>query len=97
MSRYQLDNDRCECCGAIKYRGQAPLTRTQRKVYDYLYDHIERHGFAPTFADIACEFDYSSLATVHEHLTTLERKGWIVRGHNEVQNIQCLVLKEVAA
>lgn len=64
-----------------------PLTRRQKQVLDYLQSYIQDHGYAPSFEEIAEHFSFRSLATVHEHLTNLERKGYIRRGHNERRSI----------
>jgi repressor LexA len=65
-----------------------PLTRRQRQILEYLKDYIGEHQYAPSFEEIADNFSFNSLATVHEHLTNLERKGYIQRGHNESRSIQ---------
>ena len=67
-----------------------PLTRKQREILDYLEAAIARNGFAPSFEEIAEQFGYQSLATVHEHLSNLERKGYIRRGYNESRSIEVL-------
>ncbi len=64
-----------------------PLTRRQKQVLDYLQSYIQTQGYAPSFEEIAEHFTFRSLATVHEHLTNLERKGYIRRGHNESRSI----------
>lgn len=56
-----------------------PLTVRQRQIYDYIAESIESRGYAPSYTDIAGEFQFGSLATVHEHLTNLERKGYLIR------------------
>lgn len=65
-----------------------PLTRRQKHILDFLESYIARHGYAPSFEEIAEQFSFRSLATVHEHLTNLERKGYIRRGHNESRAIE---------
>jgi repressor LexA len=67
-----------------------PLTKRQREILNYLTAYGEKNGYAPSFEEIAENFDYSSLATVHEHLTNLERKGYIERSHNESRAISIL-------
>lgn len=64
-----------------------PLTRRQKQILDFLSGYIDMNGYAPSFEEIAEEFRFRSLATVHEHLTNLERKGYIQRGHNESRSI----------
>jgi repressor LexA len=67
-----------------------PLTKRQREILNYLSTYSEQNGFAPSFEEIAGHFDYNSLATVHEHLTNLERKGYIKRSYNESRAIEVL-------
>jgi len=67
-----------------------PLTRRQKQILDYLQNYISTNGYAPSFEEIAEEFTFRSLATVHEHLTNLERKGYIQRAHNESRAIELL-------
>jgi repressor LexA len=67
-----------------------PLTKRQREILNYLTAYTEQNGYAPSFEEIAETFEYSSLATVHEHLTNLERKGYIQRSYNESRSINIL-------
>lgn len=67
-----------------------PLTKRQREILDYLGSYASEHGYAPSFEEIAEQFNYNSLATVHEHLTNLERKGYIKRAYNESRAIEIL-------
>jgi repressor LexA len=67
-----------------------PLTKRQREILNYLTAYSEQNGFAPSFEEIAENFRYNSLATVHEHLTNLERKGYIKRSYNESRAIEIL-------
>ena len=63
------------------------LTKRQREILNYLTTYTEQNGYAPSFEEIAESFDYNSLATVHEHLSNLERKGYITRSYNESRAI----------
>ena len=65
-----------------------PLTRRQHEIFMYLQGYIADNGYAPSFEEIARHFSFTSLATVHEHLTNLERKGCIRRSHNESRAIE---------
>ena len=58
------------------------LTKRQRENYEYLKDHIRSQGYAPSIAEIGKEFDLSSPATVHKHLSHLEEKGLIRKQQN---------------
>lgn len=63
------------------------LTRRQKQILDFLESYLSEQGYAPSFEEIAEQFGFRSLATVHEHLTNLERKGYIDRVHNESRAI----------
>jgi repressor LexA len=67
-----------------------PLTKRQREILSFLTAYADEHGYAPSFEEIASRFNYNSLATVHEHLTNLERKGYIRRSFNESRAIEIL-------
>jgi repressor LexA len=67
-----------------------PLTKRQREILTYLDAYSEDKGYAPSFEEIAEHFNYNSLATVHEHLSNLERKGYIKRSYNESRAIEIL-------
>jgi repressor LexA len=64
------------------------LTKRQREILTFLAAYTDSHGYAPSFEEIAEQFGYSSLATVHEHLSNLERKGYIRRSYNESRAIE---------
>ena len=67
-----------------------PLTKRQREILTYLGTYNDANGYAPSFEEIASQFRYNSLATVHEHLSNLERKGYIKRAYNESRAIEIL-------
>lgn len=67
-----------------------PLTRRQSEILEFMRSHIGERGYAPSFEEIAERFAFQSLATVHEHLTNLERKGYIRRSYNESRSIEVL-------
>lgn len=65
-----------------------PLTKRQKEILDYIESFLDERGYAPSFEEIAESFGYSSLATVHEHLSNLERKGYIRKSYNESRSIE---------
>ncbi|MCU0619508.1 MAG: transcriptional repressor LexA [Gemmatimonadaceae bacterium] len=67
-----------------------PLTKRQREILSFLTSYTDENGYAPSFEEIAESFGFTSLATVHEHLSNLERKGYIRRGYNESRSIEIL-------
>jgi len=67
-----------------------PLTKRQKEILDHIESFIGKNGYAPSFEEIADAFGYSSLATVHEHLSNLERKGYIRKAYNESRSIELI-------
>jgi repressor LexA len=66
----------------------ATVTKRQRQLLDYLGDYIGAHGYAPTLDEIGRHFALGSLATVHKHLTNLERKGLVRRLANRSRALE---------
>lgn len=65
-----------------------PLTRRQKQLLDHLREYLAAHGYAPSYEEIAVHFGFASLATVHEHLENLKRKGYIRKSYNESRSIE---------
>jgi repressor LexA len=68
------------------------LTKRQKEVLDYLVLFLNKHGYSPSFEEIARALKLTSLATVHKHLSTLERKGYVRRGYNQSRSLEILQL-----
>jgi len=68
------------------------LTKRQKQVLDVLQRFINAHGYSPSFEEIAKALKLSSLATVHKHIATLERKGFIRRGYNQSRSIDIVAV-----
>ncbi len=66
------------------------LTRRQKEVYDYISSFVQRHGYSPSFEEIGDGMGLSSLATVHKHISNLEKKGLLRRGVNKSRSIDVL-------
>lgn len=58
----------------------APVVyKRQKQILDFIRQHIQSTGSAPTLRVIADAIGVSSLATVHEHLVALEEKNLLKR------------------
>ncbi|OGM13620.1 repressor LexA [Candidatus Woesebacteria bacterium RIFCSPLOWO2_01_FULL_39_23] len=64
------------------------IYKRQGQILDFIRQHIQSTGSAPTLKQIAEAIGVSSLATVHEHLTTLEEKGLIKRKYGKNRSIK---------
>jgi len=57
---------------------------------DFLEAFVSRNGYSPSFEEIARGMSLKSLATVHKHITNLEKKGMLDRVHNRSRSIDVL-------
>ena len=64
------------------------LTKKQRQILDYVEEFVEGNGYSPSYEEIAEHFGYSSLATVHEHLSNLETKGFLRKNYNKSRSLE---------
>src|SRR5580700_10974128 len=63
------------------------ITRRQRQVYDFISEFVQENGYSPSFEEIASGMELSSLATVHKHISNLEKKGLLTRDYNRSRSI----------
>ena len=54
------------------------LTKRQYQVLQFLDSFINLKGYCPSYNEIRKNLKLSSLATIHKHINTLEKKGFIV-------------------
>lgn len=66
------------------------LYKRQRELLEFLKQFIHKNGYSPTLQEIADAMGVSSLATVHEHLQSLVKKGIIKRYEGAVRGIEVL-------
>ncbi len=64
------------------------MTPHQEKVFEFIRRFIERHGYAPTLAQIGAGLKLTSSSTIHTHLAALERQGIIRRTPNVSRGIE---------
>lgn len=65
-----------------------PLTKRQKEILDFLELFLAEYGYPPSYEEIARNFGYTSLATVHEHLENLRQKGYIRKSYNASRSIE---------
>lgn len=66
------------------------IYRRQGQILDYIRQYIQTNNSAPTLREIADALGVSSLATVHEHLVTLEGKNLIKRRPGKNRSIELI-------
>ncbi|MEL7665920.1 MAG: transcriptional repressor LexA [Candidatus Shapirobacteria bacterium] len=68
----------------------AVIYKRQKEILDLITNSVNKYGYAPTLTEMAQSLGLSSLATVHEHLSALEKKGLIRRYRGAVRGIELL-------
>jgi len=66
------------------------ITARQRRVFEYIANYFVTNEEPPTMAEIGRQFGMSSLASVHNVLSILEREGLIRRIPNVSRGIELL-------
>jgi repressor LexA len=64
------------------------LTKRQKQVLDFIADFVERHGYSPSYEELAEGLDLASLATVHKHIQALESKQYLNRSFNHSRSLE---------
>lgn len=66
------------------------ITRRQKQVYDFIAEFVQHNGYSPSFEEIGEGLGLNSLATVHKHISNLEKKGLLKRDFNRSRSIDVL-------
>jgi repressor LexA len=74
----------------VRYNSPMSVTRRQKEVLDFISNFVQRNGYSPSFEEIARGLSLKSLATVHKHITNLQKKGLLQRDHNRSRSIDVL-------
>ncbi len=64
------------------------IYKRQKQILDYISQYIQKYSVSPTLKQIADSLGVSSLATVHEHLAVLEKKGLLKRYKGNIRGIK---------
>ena len=62
-------------------------TEKQKALLDFIKEFIESKHFSPSLGEIKNHFGYQSLSTVHQHLSSLKKKGLITSQKNFARSI----------
>lgn len=62
--------------GKLHFHMEKPLTPKQKRVLDAIRTYRTFKGYMPSIRNLA-KLTKSAVGTVHEHVETLKRKGWI--------------------
>jgi repressor LexA len=63
------------------------LTRRQKEVLDFIAAYQVENGYSPSYEEIARGLKLASIATVHKHISALDKKNYLQRSHNQSRSI----------
>ena len=64
------------------------LTAKERKILEFIQNHMNGKGIPPTLREIMAYFGYKAIGTVQDHVASMERKGFLVREKGKARSIQ---------
>jgi repressor LexA len=84
---YYTTQNQIDIRHTFAYAARMAITRRQHELYDFLSRFQQEKGYSPSFEEIKDAMGLSSLATVHKHVTNLEKKGLLTRDYNRSRSI----------
>ncbi|MCF7852371.1 MAG: transcriptional repressor LexA [Simkaniaceae bacterium] len=66
------------------------MTQKQKELLHFIREFIATHDYSPSLDEIKVHFGYRSLATVHQHLTSLKKKGLITARKNCARSLNLI-------
>lgn len=63
------------------------MTEKQKQIYDIIRTYIDNNGYPPSVREICIKAGLKSTSTVHAHLASLERQGYISRDSGRTRAI----------
>jgi repressor LexA len=64
------------------------LTKKEKEILDYIKISSQIHGYSPSLIEIRDHFRLSAVSTVHEHISNLKKKGYILKEVSQARSIK---------
>jgi repressor LexA len=64
------------------------LTKKEKEILDYIKISTQIHGYSPSLIEIRDHFRLNAVSTVHEHISNLKRKGYILKEVSQARSIK---------
>ncbi|WP_297521569.1 transcriptional repressor LexA [uncultured Clostridium sp.] len=71
-----------------------PISQKQTEIYNFLKSYVEDKSFPPSVREICVAVSLKSTSTVHGHLKTLEKKGYINRESTKTRALEIIEFTE---
>ncbi len=63
------------------------LTKKQKQVFDFINTYIAENGISPTMDEIRINLKLKAVSTIHEHILSLQKKGFLFKEVNSTRGI----------
>jgi DNA (cytosine-5)-methyltransferase 1 len=69
------------------------ITKKQKNIFDFISTYISENGISPTIEEIREKLKLKAVSTVHEHINSLRKKGFLSKDDNLARSLS--IKKEV--
>lgn len=66
------------------------LTKRQRSILEYIEREMRARGYPPSVREIGAEIGLASPSSVHSHLATLQRHGYLLRDPDQPRTLKVM-------
>ena len=63
------------------------LTKKQKQVFDFISTYLAENGIAPTIEEIRKKLKLKAVSTIHEHINSLKKKGYLSKSENSARSL----------
>ncbi len=63
------------------------LTKKQKLVFDFINSYISENGISPTIEEIRKKLKLKAISTIHEHINSLKKKGYLSKSENSARSL----------
>lgn len=70
------------------------LSRRQEEILSFVASYKQENGYSPSLREIAEAFGLASVATVHQHVAALQKKGYVSKDWNRGRSLELSELGE---
>lgn len=71
------------------------LTKRQKQIFDFIVDYTTKKGFAPSLEEMRKYFKLKSISTIHQHIESIESKGYLQKEKNQRRSIKFIEPEEM--
>lgn len=64
------------------------ITKRQKQVFDFINSYRAENGISPTIEEIRKKLKLKAVSTIHEHIKSLQEKGYLSKSDNAPRNIE---------